>query len=106
MLEREVEPSQFKSGIGTETDPYIIMTADQLRLLATFVNTGTSDSDGELYATKAYKLGADIELNKQFIFYSPSIGEYLFRNTEGGFIRSLTRTLYVLMARVSSGGYR
>ena len=40
----------WESGSGTETDPYIIMTAEQLARLAADVNEGTS------YAEKYFKL--------------------------------------------------
>ena len=47
----------FASGTGTEDDPYIIETAEQLAYLAGSVNSGTD------YAGKHIKLASDIYLN-------------------------------------------
>jgi hypothetical protein len=50
--------AQFSGGNGTENNPYIITTAQQLAQLATFVNAGN-----EAYYDKHYKLGNDIDLS-------------------------------------------
>ena len=49
---------QFSGGDGSENNPYIITTAEQLAQLATFVNNGNESYDG-----KFYKLGNDISLS-------------------------------------------
>ena len=49
---------QFSGGDGSENNPYIITTAEQLAQLATFVNNGN-----ETYNDKCYKLGNDISLS-------------------------------------------
>ena len=49
--------AQFSGGDGSENNPYMITTAEQLAQLATFVN----DRD-ENYNDKCYKLGNDISL--------------------------------------------
>ena len=49
--------AQFSDGNGTENNPYIITTAQQLAQLATYVNAGNTD-----YNDKCYKLGNDISL--------------------------------------------
>ena len=49
--------SGFASGTGTESDPYLIKTAEQLAYLAKTVNDGTT------YEGKYFKLGNDIALN-------------------------------------------
>lgn len=59
----------WESGSGTETDPYIIMTAEQLARLAADVNEGTS------YAEKYFKLGANLDLNGEIQTWIP-IGNY------------------------------
>ena len=59
------------SGSGTETDPYIIMTAEQLAKLATDVNGGTN------YADVYFKLGADLDLNGESKTWTP-IGNYQY----------------------------
>ena len=46
----------FASGTGTETDPYMIETAEQLAYLASSTNSGTT------YDGKYIALGADIDL--------------------------------------------
>jgi len=46
----------FASGTGTETDPYMIETAEQLAYLASSTNSGTT------YEGKYIALGADIDL--------------------------------------------
>lgn len=71
----------FESGSGTEDDPYIIVTAEQLALLAELVNTSETYIDGEPYATKAYKLGADIVLNDETFEFMPDTG--LVKVTDG-----------------------
>ena len=48
----------FSGGTGTENDPYIITTAQELALLATYTNAGN-----ESYNDKYYKLGNDIDLS-------------------------------------------
>jgi hypothetical protein len=48
----------FSGGAGTESDPYIITTAQQLEQLGTFVNTLNPE-----YNDKYYKLGNDIDLS-------------------------------------------
>jgi len=50
--------AQFSGGDGSENNPYIITTAEQLAQLATFVNTGN-----ENYDYKYFKLGNDIDLS-------------------------------------------
>jgi len=55
----------FESGSGTESDPYIIKTGEQLAYLANFVNDGGSTSG------KYYALGANIDLGGQ---EAPQIG--------------------------------
>lgn len=47
----------FESGNGTEDDPFIIKTAEQLALLAKNVNSGVT------YENQYFKLAADIRLN-------------------------------------------
>ena len=47
----------FDSGTGTEDDPYIIRTAEQLALLAQSVNSGNS------YSGESFRLESDIILN-------------------------------------------
>ena len=48
----------FSDGSGTENDPYIIYTAEELAQLATFVNEGNTQ-----YNDKHYKLGKWIDLS-------------------------------------------
>ena len=52
--------AQFSGGNGTESNPYIITTAEELAQLATYVNMGI-----EIYDTygKYFKLGNDIDLS-------------------------------------------
>ena len=49
--------AQFSGGSGTEGDPYIIATPEQLAQLAIFVNSGNAD-----YNDKHYKINNDISL--------------------------------------------
>ncbi len=48
------------TGAGTAADPYIITTADQLKLVSTKVNS--DDEADAAYASASYKLMADIDL--------------------------------------------
>jgi len=50
--------AQFSGGDGTENNPYIITTAEQLAQLASYVNT-----DNSSYNDKHYKLGNDLNLS-------------------------------------------
>ena len=54
--QRSTTPSTFARGDGTEKTPYIIGNATQLLAFATSVNNGNA------YADKYVKLGADIDL--------------------------------------------
>ncbi|MBR3867071.1 MAG: Ig-like domain-containing protein [Butyricicoccus sp.] len=54
-------PTLSWTGSGTEADPYVITTAQQLADLAYLVNNKSKDGD-TLYSTLHYKLGADIDL--------------------------------------------
>ena len=49
----------FASGTGTETDPYIISNAEQLKYFADLVNSGETNAT---YGAASYKLSADIDL--------------------------------------------
>ena len=49
---------EFDDGDGSEENPYIITTAQQLEMLAQLVNEGRSD-----YNNKHYKLGNDLDLS-------------------------------------------
>jgi len=51
---------RFSGGDGTEYDPYIITTAEQLAKLATFINTGTTPFS---YPNVYYRLGNDIDIS-------------------------------------------
>ena len=51
--------AQFSGGNGTEGNPYIITTPEQLSHLATLVNEGNTD-----YDDKYYKLGNDLDLSE------------------------------------------
>lgn len=53
-------PTPSWTGSGTENNPYVITTAEQLADLAYLVNNGNS------YATKWFSLGTDIELNEGY----------------------------------------
>lgn len=59
----------WESGMGTEDDPYIIMTSSQLAKLADDVNSGI------YYADTYFKLGADLDLNGSACNWTP-IGGY------------------------------
>jgi hypothetical protein len=50
--------AQFSGGNGSEEEPYLITTAQQLAQLATFVNAGDAS-----YNSKCYKLENDIDLS-------------------------------------------
>ena len=54
--------AQFSGGDGSEKNPYIITTAEQLAQLATYVNE--DDTDEPVWADKHYKLGNDIDLSE------------------------------------------
>ena len=54
----EVETPGFNSGDGSEENPYIITTPEQLALLAVYIN-----GNNVTYNTKFYKLGNDIDLS-------------------------------------------
>lgn len=55
---------QFSGGSGTDVDPYIITTAEQLVFLAETIYIGDEDiENGGNYNTKVYKLGNDIDLS-------------------------------------------
>jgi hypothetical protein len=58
----------FGGGSGTETDPYIIGTAQQLANLAYEVNNGNN------YAGEYFKMTADIELNSGVLQADGSLG--------------------------------
>lgn len=47
----------FESGTGTKQNPYVIVTAEQLRAF------GTSVANGEVYTDKYISLGADIDVS-------------------------------------------
>lgn len=64
----------FTEGNGTEDEPYVIYTAEELYKLAELVNTKAMNDKGEQYATKAYKLGADITLNDETFEFLPDTG--------------------------------
>jgi hypothetical protein len=53
-----ISDSPFDSGEGSETDPFVITTAEQLATLAVLVNEGNTD-----FNDKYYKLSADIDLS-------------------------------------------
>ena len=55
---QDIECTLFCDGDGTETNPYLICTADDLALLATFVNDGNPN-----FNNKYYKLNNDIDLS-------------------------------------------
>ena len=50
--------AQFSGGNGTENNPYIITTAEELAQLATYVNDGDTN-----YNDKYYELGSNIDLS-------------------------------------------
>jgi len=54
----EIETPGFDSGDGSEENPYIIVTPQQLALLAVYINGNNTN-----YNTKYYKLGNDIDLS-------------------------------------------
>lgn len=68
----------FSGGTGTETDPYLITTADDLKTLTTEVN-GTDDKivDGATYKNQFFKLVNDIDLKGTETNQWTSIGTYL-----------------------------
>ena len=73
----EVDASIFASGTGTEADPYVIKTADQLRAFAGSMN------DKIDYTNKYVKLDADIDVSGEE--WQPIGGsEYLFNGTFDG----------------------
>lgn len=51
----------FAGGTGTETDPYLIETPEQLAYLASLINQATSTRDP--YRHAFYRLNADLDLN-------------------------------------------
>ncbi len=69
--------SSFESGSGTEDDPYIIKTAEQLALLAKNVN------DGRGYMGSYFKLESDIVLGTSSVKRNwPGIGQW-YVNSNG-----------------------
>jgi len=69
--ETEADPFEgyFASGTGTEADPYIIETAEQLTALAELVNSGAGTTG------KFFKLGNDIYLNDETFERDSETGE-------------------------------
>ena len=63
----------FASGLGTETNPYIIKTAEQLAYFAQSVNAGNT------YEGQYIKLDADIELNDAVFFLDLDSGLVVVR---------------------------
>lgn len=54
--------SAFSGGSGTTEDPYVIENVNDLKDLATKVNSKTADPNGGYYKTKSYILKSDIDL--------------------------------------------
>ena len=57
--------SSFK-GEGTETNPYLISSAEDLALLANYVNKGQVNSAGLKYADAVYEVTNDLDFNGKF----------------------------------------
>ena len=76
----EVDMALWGNGDGSETNPYVITTTEGLDLLAQKVNAGTS------YEGKYFKLGADIEYNKNTANNYTPIGDdnnYFYGSFDG-----------------------
>lgn len=65
--------SWLDTGDGSEANPYIITTAEQLANLASSVNSSASNS----YSGKYFKLGADLDLNGSETQQWTPIGNYV-----------------------------
>ncbi len=101
--------SKFESGNGSEENPYIIKTAEQLALLATNVN------NGEEYQNVYFKLEASIELSTASVKRNwPGIGKWyidsngetqfdIFRGTFDGNGKTISG-LYVSYTGENGGG--
>jgi len=57
--ENDDKAEQFSGGKGTQNDPYLITTSEQLKKFAKLINDGE-----ESYIDKHYKLGNDIDLTE------------------------------------------
>jgi len=55
--------TSFSGGSGTETDPYLISSGEELAFLAHVVNTGAQNGEFKYYKNLYYKLTNDIDLN-------------------------------------------
>ena len=53
----------WTNGTGTQTDPYLIETAQQLAYLAVYVNNGTGAVNYIVGSGKYWKLTTDVNLN-------------------------------------------
>lgn len=79
--------SSFAGGSGSESDPYLIATGEQLAYLASLINANNAS-----YNTKHYALTADIDLNgrewtpigKGTLTDSLTSGSYSFKGTFNG----------------------
>ena len=65
LWEDVVVPDIF-DGEGTDDDPYILRTIDDLILMMQYVNDGVVARNGVMYANASYKLAADLALGDKF----------------------------------------
>ena len=92
--------AQFNGGNGTEDNPYIIATPDQLATLATFVNDGNAN-----YVDKCYKLLDNLDLSKYHTGHGwTAIGNGVFNPFKGNFDGNYKKITGLQVLDYSNGG--
>ncbi len=79
----QVEDPLYSGGSGTEADPFLISTADDMRALATYVNGAGIDTSTNGSQGKFYKVTNDIDLGCTADNQWVPIGTYKYDGAQG-----------------------
>lgn len=96
--------SPFSEGDGSDANPYILSSPDDLTALSSLVNGATKRDDGKMFSSLSYRLGSDI--NMSGVPFSP-IGKKGVSSSLGFFIDVTPIVLNdsMLQSLWSSAGY-